>query len=116
MPHAEAWRAIKNQQERLHVGLRAIYDWYERNADLAASVLRDGEYHALTKEMIALRYGPPMAAYYEVFGETLTAKQRAVLRLAVSFFTWRTLVREGGLEQSTAVRVMANAVCATYPR
>jgi AcrR family transcriptional regulator len=110
LPDAEAWRAIKDGRERLRVGLRAIYDWYERNADLVASVLRDGEYHALTKEMIALRYGSRMAAYHKVLGKTLTAKQCALLRLALSFSTWRTLVRESGLKQSTAVGVMGKAV------
>ena len=37
-------------------------------------------------------------------------KQRAVLRLAISFFTWRTLVREGGLEQSAAINAMVQAI------
>jgi hypothetical protein len=74
----------------------------KRNADLAACVLRDAEYHALTKEITALRYGPHMAAYHEVLSKTLTAKQQAVRRLALSFFTWRTLVRESGLKQSAA--------------
>ena len=110
LPDGNAWRAIKDRRERLRVGLRAIYDWYERNVDLAACFLRDGEYHLLTKEMIALRYGPPMAVYREVLGKTLTARQRAVLHLALSFFTWRTLVRESRLTQSTAVDVMVEAV------
>jgi AcrR family transcriptional regulator len=110
LPDAEAWRRIKDHRKRLSVGLREIYDWYQRNADLAACVLRDGEYHALTKEIIALRYGPPMAAYHEVLGKRLTTKQRAVLQLALSFFTWRTLVREHGLKQSAAVGVMVKAI------
>ena len=45
--------------ERLRVGLRAIYDWYERNTSLLASVLRDAETHALTREIAELQYGPP---------------------------------------------------------
>lgn len=110
LPDAEAWGAIKDRRERLHVGLRAIYDWYERNADLAACALRDSEYHALTREITALRYAPHMAVYQQVLGKMLTAKQRAVLQLALSFFTWRTLVREGGLKQSAAVGAMVRAI------
>ena len=34
----------------------------------------------------------------------------AVLRLALSFFTWRTLVREGGLKPGAAVEAMVQAV------
>ena len=40
--------------------------------------------------------------------------QRAMLRLALSFFTWRTLVRESGLDREAAVRAMIQAIgCAT---
>jgi AcrR family transcriptional regulator len=116
-PDAEAWRAIADPNERLRVGLRAIYDWYQRNAELAACVLRDAEYHALTREVTELRLGPPMAAYGEVLGARLNAKQRAVLRLALSFFTWRTLVRESGMKQGAAVGAMVEAiVCAGYTK
>ena len=51
-----------------------------------------------------------MAGWHEVLGATLSAKQRAMLGLALSFFTWRTLVREGGLEPNAAVDAMAQAV------
>jgi AcrR family transcriptional regulator len=110
LPDAEVWRAIKDRRERLRVGLRAVYDWYARNADLAACVLRDAEYHALTREMIVLRLGPPMAAYHAVLGAKLNAKQRALLHLALGFFTWRALVRESGLQQSVAVGAMVQAI------
>jgi AcrR family transcriptional regulator len=110
LPDAEPWRAITEQRERLRTGLLAIYGWYERNAALAACVLRDAEYHALTREIAEMRFGPYMAAYGEVLGAKLSAKQRAVLRLALSFFTWRTLVREGGLKSGAAVDAMVRAV------
>jgi AcrR family transcriptional regulator len=110
LPDAEEWRAIPDRRERLRTGLRAIYGWYDRNADLAACVLRDGEYHALTRETIQLRFGPYMAAYREVLGEKLGTQKRALLQLALSFFTWRTLVREGGLKQAAAVEAMVQAI------
>src|SRR4051812_7605970 len=43
LPDAEPWRTVEDPGERLRVGLRAIYDWYARNADLTACVLRDAE-------------------------------------------------------------------------
>jgi AcrR family transcriptional regulator len=110
LPDAEPWRAIEDRSERLRAGLVAIYGWYERNAELAACVLRDAESHALTKDIMALRFGPYIAAYQQVLGARLGAKQRAVLRLALSFFTWRTLAREGGLKTSAAVGVMVLAI------
>jgi AcrR family transcriptional regulator len=110
LPEPAAWRAIKDRRERLRIGLRAVYDWYERNAEMAACVLRDAGFHALTKEMVALRFGPPMAAYHEVLGAKLSAKQRAVLHLALGFFTWRALVRESGLQQGAAIEAMVQAI------
>jgi AcrR family transcriptional regulator len=110
LPDAEAWRSIADPDERLHVGLRAIYDWYERNASLAACILRDAEHHALTREITELRLGPPMAAYGDVLGEKLSTKQRALLSLALSFFTWRTLTRDSGLQQDSVVALMVQAI------
>jgi AcrR family transcriptional regulator len=107
---AEPWRAIADPGERLGVGLRAIYDRFERNVSLTACVLRDAEHHPLVKEISALRYGPSIASYREVLGEGLNTKQRAMLQLALSFFTWRTLTRDGKLKQEDAVAAMVRAV------
>jgi AcrR family transcriptional regulator len=109
-PDAALWRAIREKDERLRTGLRAIYDWYERNAQLLGCVLRDAETHAPTREISEALYGPVMAAYHNVLGAGFNAKQRAMLSLALSFFTWRTLTREGGLKQAAAVSAMAQAV------
>jgi len=109
-PDAAPWRAISDRRERLRTGLRAIYSWYERNADLAACVLRDAEYHALTREIAEMRLGPFMMSYHEVLGASLNAKQHAMLGLAISFFTWRTLTRDGGLKQPAAVDAMVQAI------
>jgi AcrR family transcriptional regulator len=110
LPDAESWRRIDDQRERLRTGLLAIYDWYERNAALTACVLRDAEYHALTKEIAQLRNGPHMAAYQEVLSADLGPKQHAMVQLALNFFTWRTLVRDGGLKSAAAVEAMVQAI------
>jgi AcrR family transcriptional regulator len=110
LPDAEAWRAIADRRERLRAGLSAVYGWYARNAALAGCVLRDAEHHALTHEIAGMRFGPPLAACEQVLGARLGARQRAVLRLALSFFTWRTLTREGGLKPGAAVEAMVQAI------
>jgi len=74
----------------------------QRNAALAGCVLGDAEHNALTHEIA----GPPLAACEQVLG----ARQRAVLRLALSFFAWRTLTREGGLKPGAAVEAMIQAI------
>ena len=110
LPSAEPWRTIEDRRERLIAGLTALYGWYERNAALAACVLRDVEYHAVTQQIVALRFGPSMAAYREVLGEALGARQRAMLVLALSYFTWRALVRDAGMTINGAVQTMVQAV------
>jgi AcrR family transcriptional regulator len=110
MPDAAAWRDIRDQRKRLTTGLRAIYDWYERNEALVACVVRDAEIHPLTREIVELRFAPFMIAWNEVLGAKLTAKQRAMLQLALSFHTWRTLARDAGLKQAATVDAMVQAI------
>ena len=111
LPGAEPWRKIEDREERLRAGLSAVYAWYERNAQLAACVLRDAEVHALVREINELRMGAHFAAYHDVLGDGLRAKQRALLHLALSFYTWRTL-SEAGLKTPAAVRLMVQAISA----
>ena len=110
LPDAQPWRALSDTEERLRAGLAQVYAWYARNAGLAAAVLRDAEHHALTQEIVALRFDPPMAAWRTVLGAGLNARQRALLELALDFFAWRTLTREGRLKQSAAVDAMVRAI------
>ena len=110
LPDAQSWRAIEDRRERLRTGLAAIYGWYERNASLASCILRDAEHHSLTGEMVERQFGPAMALYVEVLGPRLSKKQHAVLRLALNFFTWRSLVRDGALSTAVAADVMARAI------
>jgi AcrR family transcriptional regulator len=110
LPDAGPWQAIEDRRERLRVGLRAIYRWYERHAELLGCVLRDAETHALTRDIAAERFGPSMTSYREVLGAKLSATQRAMLELALSFYTWRTLVGENGLKPEKAAEAMIDAI------
>jgi AcrR family transcriptional regulator len=110
LPDANAWRAIANREERLRRGLNEIYEWYGRNAQLVACVLRDAEYDPLVRETAHKAFGPHMAAFNEVLGEKMSAKQRAMLHLALSFYTWRTLARDEGMKPAAAVDAMVKAM------
>jgi AcrR family transcriptional regulator len=108
MPDAGPWREIADTAARLTTGLGAIYEWYRRNAGILAAVISDSEHHALTREVNDLRAGPVIATWRAVLGETLDAPQRALLDLALSFHTWRTLAQEGG--SSEPAILMARAI------
>lgn len=112
LPDAAAWRALPTPAQRLKAGLTEIYAWFERNAQMLACVLRDAEHHDLIREVTALRMGPAIGAFHAVLGAKLNAKQRAMLTLALSFHTWRTLTRDAGLSQNEAVQAMVKVVTA----
>jgi AcrR family transcriptional regulator len=109
-PDAAPWRAIADRDERLRAGLGAIYAWYERNAALVACVLRDAEISPLVQETVTSQWGPYFAAHHEALGGKLNTKQHAILHLALSFHTWRTLVRDSGLKPAAAVEAMLQAI------
>lgn len=110
LPDPAPWSDIADRRERLRTGLAALYDWYERNADLVGCVLRDAQFHSLTKEIFELRFGPTMAAYADVLGTRLNSRQQAMLQLALGYSTWRSLVRDSRLGSTAAAKVMAQAI------
>jgi AcrR family transcriptional regulator len=116
LPDAAPWRDISEPCQRLRTGLAAIYDWYERNASLAACVLRDAETHELTRQTVEKNFAPSLSEYLKVLGEGLDRSQRGILRLAVSYYTWRTLTQEYGLDGTAAAEAIIRAiVCAADP-
>ncbi len=106
LPDPAAWAALPTGRERLRTGLAALYGWFERNAEMAACVLRDAEDHALTGEMIALRMAPTFAAAAAVLGEGLSERQRGLLAVALDFACWRNLA----LPAEAAATLMSDAV------
>jgi AcrR family transcriptional regulator len=98
--------------DRLNTGILALYDWYQRNAALTGCVLRDAEHHALTREINDLRTAGPIAAYRATLGKGLNGAQRALLGLALSYYTWRTLTQDNQLKQDAAVTMMVQAIAA----
>ncbi len=110
LPEPDGWRQIEDRTKRLRSGLGETYSWYERNAELVGCVLRDAEHHALTREITDLRFGPFFASCRDVLGAGLTGRQRALLHLALGFFTWRSLMRDSGLSRAAAVAAMVHAI------
>jgi AcrR family transcriptional regulator len=110
LPEPQAWADIPAGRQRLAAGLAQIYGWYDRNAEMAACVLRDAEHHALTREMIELRMGPTFACAEELLGKGLSARGQALLGIALQFFAWRSLCASHSPE--SAADLMAEAVLA----
>src|SRR4029077_4334322 len=105
LPDASALRAILNPEQRLRRGLTELYAWYDRNAELANSVMRDAEVDPLTRDIVHLRIGLRIDALHVVLAQGFQAGRirDAALDLALSFHIWRSLTRESRLSADAAV-------------
>ena len=108
LPDLSRLQAVPAGRERVHQGLKQFYAWYERNAQQAACVLRDAEHHAMTREMVELRMAPVFHEANRVLGESLPARCRALLAVALHFACWRTLAQT--LPTPKAAALMSDAV------
>jgi len=116
IPTADAWREIAGQVERLTTALGAIYGWYGRNASLLSNVMRDIEHHPMVQEIQRTRAQPVVKGWHEVLGANRDARQRALLHLALSFHTWRTLTQDAGLKPAATVDAMVEMVEGRQPK
>lgn len=112
LPDEAPWRRIADPEDRLRRGLTEIYGWFARNADLLARVLGDAEIHPPTRDIVEMRIGTRMKTFRTVLSQGFDAPppRRAALALALSFYTWRSLARDGGLSSEAAAALMARTV------
>ena len=113
LPAVESWAAIPAGDARVRHGLGELYDWFERNAAMAACVLRDAETHALTRETVALRMAPTFARAAELLGEGRGDRGRALLKVALGFGCWQALAE--GCSPAAAAELMTDAIMALSP-
>ncbi|HEY2283616.1 MAG TPA: helix-turn-helix domain-containing protein [Solirubrobacteraceae bacterium] len=110
-PELGAWAVIDDPDERLRVALEELFDFYRRTETMLENLFRDEQIVPLVQERFAAFRG-----YFAAAGDTLMAgrklrgaarrRTRAALGHAVSFSTWKSLVREQGLNDSDAVALM----------
>jgi AcrR family transcriptional regulator len=115
-PDPSAALAIADPQARLEAVLRNLYRWYRRTERTSTNVRRDREIvpaldslMADTTDARAAQLADALAA--GLAGGTTRREARAAVALALDFWTWRRLAKEG-LSDAAAARLMANAVCA----
>ena len=119
MPGVEGWDLIAEPVDRLRHGLGALYAFWEANEDMSSNVVRDAEVDPLIQEVSELRSGAPRAAIRAALLDAWPDGRRspdleAALDLALSFRTWRSLVRGSGLTTPAAADLMARMVtCAS---
>ncbi len=115
-PDPDAWAREPDAATRLSVGLADLYRFFRDGEAMLTNVHR--ERHTLPK---AIRRGldAEEQLYVEVLAEPLggigSPRLGAVLAHAVSFWTWRSLCRDGALPEPEAVELMASMALANAP-
>ena len=111
-PDPDLWSGIEDPEQRLRHGLRELYAYYDANEGMISSALRDAEIHPMTQEMLSGGLGAGVAKMSAALaaGRAGGGNTRAAIDLALSFATWRTLVRESGLSTDRAADLMAKIV------
>jgi AcrR family transcriptional regulator len=120
-PDPDGWAEIEDSGQRLRVALAELYRWYDWAQPMLDNVLRDAP---LVPAMSTARAG--FRRRVEAQHATLMRGRRdrgrrrarvaAAVGHAMAFSTWRSLVREQGLDDTDAVELMAAMVLAAGVR
>ena len=112
LPDFAAALALPKPEERVRAVLRGFYGWYRETAPMAENVQRDrGAVPALdvlmqrTADARLDQLAATLAAGFGLRG-LRSKKQRTLIRLALDFWSWRRLDREG-LDDWAAADLMA---------
>ena len=116
-PDLDAWSAIANPDERLHVALGEFYAFYQRTESMLENLFRDETTVQLVQERFAAFRGYVAAATDTLLaGRNLRGaarrRTRAALGHAIAFSTWKSLVREEGLHDADAAALIRVLVAA----
>ena len=110
-PDMGEWARISDPAARLRYALDEWYLYLDGTEDMIGGLLRDAEVSELVSDAVAPYHGyVDQAVVILADGWPDSARSRAALGLALSFQTWRTLVRGEGLPRDAAVDLMVRLV------
>ena len=115
LPDPSLWAEISGPEERLRRALSEVYAWYGGNEALLTNVLRDTPLDPVLQEnnLFLFRLWEAMrdtiADVFEASGERHEALLAAIA-LALDLQTWRTLVRQQGLDEDRTIELMIGMV------
>jgi AcrR family transcriptional regulator len=117
LPDLEAWSMVEDPDARLATGLAELYAFFGPTETMLENLFRDEATVPMVQERFAAFRG-----YFAAAHETLMAgrklrgaarlRTQAVVAHAIAFSTWKSLVREGQLDDATAVELMLALVTA----
>lgn len=117
LPDADAWAAVADPDERLRIALTELYAWFAGGEEMIERVSRDAPLVAAMRQPFEA-----MGMWFAYAAEVLLRgrpergarrrRAKAAIGHAISFPTWRSLVREQGLGEDEAVTLMLGLVAA----
>lgn len=115
LPDARRWASIRDPERRLREALGELYAYYGRTEANMANFVRDLSLVPFLPEI-----GAPMWRAFAEFRDVLARGRRArgkrrrelvaAIGHALDFNTWRSLVRQQGLDDEQAVELMVRLV------
>ncbi len=120
-PDLSGWAAIADPQQRTRFALEELYAYWRRTERMIGNLLRDEATNPNVKRTFRAFHAYMDAARDALMeGWDVRGRRRARLQAAVghalAFSTWRSLVREQGLEDAQAVELMHALVAAAGER
>jgi AcrR family transcriptional regulator len=115
LPDLSAAMSLPDPEQRVRAAVRAFYGWYRETGAMAENVQRDRgavpQLDALMKETADAQFATLADALSAGFRRrgARADRQRALIRLALDFWTWRRLDLEG-LDDDSAADLMTEAV------
>ena len=116
-PDLAAWEAVADPDERLRTALGELYDFYRRTERMLANLHRDEATMPIVAHQFSAFHGY-LAAARDVLlrGRAARGRRRDATRAAIghalAFGTWRSLVRDQGVDGDQAVELMCRLVAA----
>jgi AcrR family transcriptional regulator len=114
-PELAEWRAIEDVDERLRVALNEFYAYYRKTEGMLENLLRDEATVPTVRSTFSAFH-----AYLADAADVLMRDRRRTKRVgaaighALAFATWRSLVREQGLDDAQAADLMCRLVAAAH--
>ncbi|HEX6753494.1 MAG TPA: helix-turn-helix domain-containing protein [Solirubrobacterales bacterium] len=121
LPDLAEWAAVADPDERLRLALSGLYAWYESGEEMLEKTTRDASLVPAMRVPVELRQAwLAEAAATIVRGRPERGARRrrieGAVGHAISFATWRSLVRDQGLATSDAVDLMHGLVALAAAR
>jgi AcrR family transcriptional regulator len=114
-PDPGSWTQVADPQERLGLALGEVYAYHRRTEPMISNVVRDAQVHHLTREMAEPYFQLFERMRYVLVTGWGAEDERldlllAALGHALDFQTWRSLVRQQGLDDERAIEVVVAMV------